>query len=305
MLRQSEGRGIDRVAYQYDRPVLFYVLATAIPWGCWFIAAYLSNLADQTPLVLRATLVLSVGGLVAPIVVAAALIWAKPDLRADVRSRLGWPGQASWIYLACSLLLLPVSLLLAQAISLLFGYDAGQFELREGYTFSAGLMPVWVTLLGAAIVEELAWHSYGTDTLIRRMSVFTASMIFTVIWVLWHLPLSFIAGYYHNEVVESGLLHTLNFPASMVAFVLLMNWLYFRCGRSILVPIVFHISANFSAEMFLTHPDSKIIQTGLLLVLSAVVVVRERSLFFRKPPPQTDSDRRSRAADDGGSGIGL
>lgn len=283
----DEGRGIDRVVHQYDRPVLFYVLATAIPWAFWFAAAYLSHLPGQTTAVLTATLILSLAGLLAPIAVVIGLVWRKPVLRADIWRRMAWPTGAPWFLILCAILLIPASLLLAQAISLLFGYDAGQFLLRDGYTFSAGLLPVWVTLLGAAIVEELAWHSYGTDTLIRRMSVFTASMVFTVIWALWHLPLSFIAGYYHNEVVKSGVLHTLNFPASMVAFVILMNWLYFRCGRSILIPIIFHISANVSAEMFMTDPDSKVIQTGILLVLSAVVVVKERTLFFTRPEPRT------------------
>ena len=55
------------------------------------------------------------------------------------------------------------------------------------------------------------------------MRVFTASMVFTVVWALWHLPLFFIDGYYHNEVVEQGWISALNFPLSMVAFVLLMN----------------------------------------------------------------------------------
>lgn len=278
-------RGIEPVAYEYDRPVLFYVLATAIPWACWFAAAYLSHLPEQTRAVLVATLVLSVAGLLAPLAVVAGLVWGRPVLRADIWRQMAWPRPASWFHVACAFLLLPVSLLLAQVISLPLGYSAEQFLLRDGYTFSAGLLPVWVTLLGAAVVEELAWPSYGTDTLIRRMNVFTASMVFTIIWVLWHLPLSFIEGYYHNEVVKSGVLHTLNFPASMVGFVILMNWLYFRCGRNILIPIVFHVSANFSAEMFMTDPDSKVIQTGILLVLSIVVVIKERRLFFTRPEP--------------------
>jgi|SRR5690625_1794791 len=276
-------RTIDAVAYAYDQPVLFYVLATAIPWALWFLAAYLSHLEEQTTAVLVSTLVLSVAGLLAPLAVVAGLVWHKPALQADIISRLGWPAGAPWPLLLCSLFLLPASLFAAQAISLLFGYDASQFQFRGGYTFTAGLLPVWVTLLGAAVLEELAWHSYGTDTLIRRMRVFTASLVFTVIWVIWHVPLAFIEGYYHSEVVESGWLQTLNFPLSMIAFVILMNWLYFRCGRSILVPIIFHTAANFSAEIFLTHPDSKLIQTAILLVVAAVVVVRERTLFFAPP----------------------
>jgi hypothetical protein len=34
--------------------------------------------------------------------------------------------------------------------------------------------------------------------------------------------------------------------------------------------------------MFATHPDSKVIQTGLLLVLSAVLVIKERRFFFER-----------------------
>lgn len=276
-------RGIDPLAYHYDRPVLFYALATAIPWACWFAAAYLSRRAEQTFSVQTWTTVLSVAGLIAPVAVVAWLLRNNPALRADVRRRLGWPTGIRLRYLAAALLLLPGSLLTAQAVSLLFGYGADQFLLRGGYTFTAGLLPVWVTLLGAAIFEEVAWHGYGTDSLVARMRVFTASMLFTVVWALWHLPLSFIDGYYHNEVVQQGWLHTLNFPASMIAFVLLTNWLYFRTGRSILLAVVFHITANFANEMFLTDPDTKIIQTALLLIVSAVVVIKDRRLFFGRP----------------------
>ena len=113
-------------------------------------------------------------------------------------------------------------------------------------------------------------------------------MLFTVIWALWHLPLAFINGYYHQEVVETGWLHTLNFPLSMIAFVLIMNWLYFRTGRSILITVLFHATANVVNEAFMTHEDTKLIQTALLLIVAAIVVFRDRELFFGQPsiPPR-------------------
>lgn len=280
---RGDGRPIAPVATRYDRPVLFYVLATAIPWAFWFAAAYLSHLPEQTSAVQVWTAVLGLAGLVAPVFVVVGLVRNRPELRADIRRRLVWPAGARWGFVAGALVLLLASLLAAQAISLLFGYSADQFLLRDGFTFSAGLLPVWVTLLGAALFEEVAWHSYGTDALVARMRVFTASMLFTVIWALWHLPLAFIDGYYHSEVVETGWLHTLNFPLSMVAFVLIMNWLYFRTGRSILITVVFHATANVVNEVFMTHEDTKIIQTALLLIVAAIVVVRDRDLFFGRP----------------------
>lgn len=276
-------RPIAPVAARYDRPVLFYVLATAIPWAFWFAAAYLSHLPEQTSAVQVWTAVLGLAGLVAPVFVVVGLVWNRPELRADILQRLVWPRGVRWGFVAGALVLLLASLLAAQAMSLLFGYSPDQFLLRGGFTFSAGLLPVWVTLLGAALFEEVAWHSYGTDALVTRMRVFTASMLFTVIWALWHLPLAFIDGYYHSEVVETGWLHTLNFPLSMIAFVLIMNWLYFRTGRSILITVIFHATANVVNEIFMTHEDTKIIQTALLLIVAAIVVVRDRDLFFGRP----------------------
>lgn len=277
------GPPIAPVAARYDRPLLFYLLATVIPWACWFAAAHLSNLPGQTPVVGWWTAGLGLAGLLAPVGVVAWLVRRRPELQADVRSRLIWPRGLRWGYVAGALGLLLASLLLAQAISLFFGYGADQFLLRGGFSFSAGLLPAWVTLIGAAVLEELAWHSYGTDALASRMRVLTASLVFTVFWALWHLPLAFINGYYHQEVVESGWLQTLNFPLSMIAFVLIMNWLYFRTGRSILVTVLFHATANLVNEVFRTHPDSKVIQTGLLLVVAVVLVVRDRELFLSPP----------------------
>ena len=54
-------------------------------------------------------------------------------------------------------------------------------------------------------------------------------------------------------------------------------------GRNIPLTIVFHLVANVGNELFLTHPDTKVIQTGILLVVCVVVVWRERGLFFTKP----------------------
>lgn len=267
------------IAYKYDRPVAFYVLATAFPWLLWFAAAYLSQLGEQTPMVRVWTATLGIAGLVAPIFIVIFLIRRRPDLRSDVLRRL-LPRRVGWWYLSVTLLLIVASILAAQAVSLLLGYSPEQFRLRGGFTFSAGLLPVWFTLIGAAIFEELAWHSYGTDALLRRMSVFTASLVFTVIWVLWHVPLGFIKGYYHSEVVEMGRIHVLNFPVSMVAFVILMNWLYFSTGRSILIAILFHVTANFANEIFMTHPDTKIIQTIVLIIVAGIVVATNRRLFF-------------------------
>lgn len=267
---------------KYRHPVLFYVLATAIPWAFWFAAAYLSHITPTNQLLATAVGVLGVVGLLGPTIIAFWMIWPQADLRNDLARRMiGLKGiRPLYLFLTCFLML--GSILLAQAISLLFGYSAEQFSLSGKSSFSAGIFPGWFLLFLAPLIEELAWHSYGTDCLRQRMSLVGASLLFGVFWVIWHMPLSFIKDYYHSNVADSGLLHSLNFAVSLIPYVILMNWLYYKSNRSIIVAIVFHITAGCFNEAFATHPDSKVIQTGLLLVLAIVVILRDRDFFLRR-----------------------
>jgi membrane protease YdiL (CAAX protease family) len=277
----------------YRHVGIFYLGATVIPWALWLLAGWNSHRPPAqawAPWILG---VLGMAGLAAPMVLASVLIGRDPALRRDVWGRLfRWP-QGSGKYVVLAFVLMPLSILLAQALSLMMGHSAMQFRFADHPSFSAGILPAWVILLLAPILEELAWHSYGTDALLRRWPVFTASMVFAVYWVVWHIPLASIKGCYQSNVMLSGWIYSLNFALSLFPFVLLMNWLYLRSGRNVFVAAVFHTTAVVFNEIFQTHPDSKVIQTGLLTLLTCVVLWRERTLFFRKPATQascTDSE---------------
>ncbi len=275
-------QALDPIIKRYRHPWLFFGLSTAIPWALWFTAGYLSHRPDNSPWVNIAIVVCELGGLLAPVFVAAVLI-ARAGLVSDALGRLTklrriHPGFGLFAAFG-----LPLALLLGTVISLPLGYSPEQFLLRGGFTFTAGLVPVWVPLTLAPILEELAWHGYGTDALVARWSVFKSSMVFAVIWAFWHLPLASIKGYYQAEVVETGWLSTANFLVSIFPFMILMNWIYYRCDRNILIAIVFHLSANFGNEIFQTHPDTKAIQTAILLIVSGFVLWHDRKLFFTRP----------------------
>jgi hypothetical protein len=280
----------------YNHPVLFYSLATAIPWLFWFTTAYLSHLEAGTPAYASVENLLgAVGlsipviiasfmiiGLAAPMITAFAMMFSNDHLKNDLFHRVFRLTAVDpvYIFLACFLML--ASILLAQVVSLLFGHSISQFALSSSFSFSAGLLPAWFLLFLAPLLEELAWHSYGTDSLRRRFSLFTTSMIFGVFWALWHFPLSFIKHYYHSNLVETGWIYTLNFSVSLIPYVLLMNWLYYKSKRNILIVIIFHVTAGFFNEIFATHPDSKVIQTLLLLALAVFLIIREPDYFFKR-----------------------
>jgi hypothetical protein len=269
---------------RYRHPFGFYFFSAAIPWTLWLVSAWLShrsNAADYS----IAIAILSLAGLCGPMLVAACYFWKDKALLADVTGRFFNFRSAPAAYFVLALVLMPASILLAMAISVLFGYPATQFVITGHATFSSGILPVWFILVMAPVLEELAWHTYGTDCLRQRFNLFNTSMIFAVYWALWHVPLAMIKGYYHANLVVEGALYGINFLVSIFPFVFLMNWLYYRTGRNILVAVVLHLTANVFNEIFATHPDSKVIQTGLLLALCVAVVLRERRMFFDRAFP--------------------
>lgn len=271
------------VINEYKHPFLFYFLCTLIPWSFWFAAAYLSHLPDTSYANLSG--VLGIAGLASPMVIAFTMMYVNPKLRHDLWGRLFSFKKVPpfYLFLACFLML--GSILLAQAISLLFGYSSDQFAFSGKTSFTYSLFPAWVMLFLAPLLEELAWHSYGTDCLRSRFSLFTTSLIFAIYWAFWHFPLSFVKGYYHSNLVEMGWIYSLNFALSIIPFVLIMNWLYYKTYRNIMIAIIFHITAGVSNELFATHPDSKIIQSVLLLALSIALIYREPQFFLRRPAP--------------------
>ncbi len=267
------------ILQDYKHTYLFYILATLIPWMFWGLAAIISHSTYFSYPGELASL-FAFAGLLAPAILAFMLVYRSKRLMTDITQRLFNLRSGKPVYWLLTLLLMPASILLAQLVSLWFGYPASQFAFSEHYSFTSGVFPVWFLLVTAPLIEELAWHSYGTDTLVNRFTLFKASILFALFWGVWHIPLSFINDYYHSNLVVTGWIHGVNFLLSLFPFVIIMNWLYFKTGRSILSAIVFHITAGYFNEIFATHPDSKVIQTGLLTIVAIAILAKERELFF-------------------------
>lgn len=272
----------NQIIRKYKSPFTFYILSILIPWTLWFISAYFSHKTPLTSTFEWLTGITSFAGLLAPVVIALFFMLPDKALRKDFLGRFLNFGNVKPQYILITLFLMLLSILAAQTISLFFGYSSDQFALRGAFTFTSAVFPVWFLLIAAPLLEELAWHSYGTDCLRSRFNLFTASLLFAIFWAFWHFPLSFINDYYHSNLVESGTIYSINFVVSLIPFVFIMNWLYYKTNRNIILPIIFHITAGFFNEIFATHPMSKVIQTGLLLIVSVYLVLKDKELFFKR-----------------------
>lgn len=267
---------------RYKKPALFFILSTLIPWVFWFAAGKVSWITPYQEKYLQIASVLACIGLFAPLGVVYWMTNKDKELRRDISKRFFNFKDIKPVYVFLTCLIMPISIMLAQAISLPFGYSPEQFIITGNFTFSSGIFSVWFLLILAPVIEELAWHSYGTDSLRSKFNLFNTSLIFGAVWGIWHMPLSTIRDYYQSNLVNDGWIYGLNFLVSIIPFVLLMNWLYYKTGRNIIVAIVFHITAGFFNELFAPHPDTKIIQTVLLCILATIIVVKDRKFFFDK-----------------------
>jgi hypothetical protein len=100
------------------------------------------------------------------------------------------------------------------------------------------------------------------------------------------MPLSFVKGYYQNVLVETGVIYSINFLVSLIPYLIIDNWLYYKTNRNMFLEVLFHFEAGFFNELFQTHPDSKIIQTILLLLFSIILICKEKTFFFSKSPEE-------------------
>jgi len=268
---------------KYEHPVLFYGVAFFVPWAFWFLLAWLSHSELwENPVVVFLGSVLGLIGLFGPFIIAMILILPDKEMRQELFSAVfSFRGIKPffWVLTVC---LFPASILVAQLISLVFGHSVSQFRIVESMSFTAGIFPAWFLLIIAPIFEEFGWHTYGIHCLRNRLNLLLTCIIFGIMWGIWHMPLSFVKGYYQNVLVETGIIYSINFLASLIPYLIIGNWIYYKTNRNMLLVVVFHFLAGFSNELFQTHPDSKIIQTVLLLILSIIIICREKEFFFSK-----------------------
>lgn len=259
-------------------PIPFYLITILTSLALGPIAAYLSARGQSEKI-----LPLLILDLCVPCVTAIAMIYfsGNKEMIQDFWTRLlsfkVGPG-----FLAFIILLMPCVMLLATALSLLFGYSADQFFFAKNLSVMKGwsILGIFLPLLLAPLIEELGWRGYGVDSLRAHYNLFTTSVIFGILWALWHLPLFFIKGFYQNQLWDLGTVYVLNFFVSTFIVAFLMNWVYYHTDRSIPAIVLFHAIINLSSILLRTEPFTKCIATAVLALVLIVILFQDRAFFF-------------------------
>jgi len=183
---------------------------------------------------------------------------------------------------------MPFSVILSVFISFFFGGSPEQLTFSQSFSFSTGFIPVLLILFLAAVFEEFGWRGYGFESLESRYSFFTASVIFSLLWSLWHLPLIFINNTYQYEIFHLNIWYCINFYFSIIPLGIIVSWFCKKNNKSIISAVVFHFIINLSQEALNITQNVKIIQFFVLTFFALLIVWMDRDLFFSKKDSSND-----------------
>lgn len=127
--------------------------------------------------------------------------------------------------------------------------------------------------------EEAGWRGFALPELQRRFSPLVSTLILTLFWALWHLPLFL----YRSGYTSMGAAEIVGWFASLLTGSILLTWLFNSSRGSILVCAVFHAAvdvafmSDLSAGNALSYLGAAITLWGIM-----TLTVCWRS-FNRKP----------------------
>ena len=171
-----------------------------------------------------------------------------------------WPVLAVCLLLPLGVVVLPVKILAALAVSVPHLSWEGWPHYLYGAVIGEGL-------IGPGLFEEIGWRGFALPYLQRRYSALVSSLIIGLVWAFWHFP-NFLA-FTPSDLAE--------FVPKVIALSLIFTWVYNSTGGSLFAVVVLHGAIIASAKLF-DCPDAGVslredVIAGLLYAVIAVGLV--------------------------------
>lgn len=265
--------------YKY-KPIRFYAVCFVLTWAFWIAAAIIMRTEKDNDI----SVLLMLLGLPAPAVTAVITVLTSGSkaLKRDLQRKLVGFYRIKPLSILAAVVGFAAIVVLSVLLSALFGQSLEQLSFTEDFSFSIGGTSALLTILLAAVIEEIGWRGYGEDSVAAYFSWFTESIIFGFVWALWHLPLFWIEGTYHYGLRELGVGYVLNFLVSVNPMGFLTTWVYVKNNRSMLACIIFHLFINTMQEKIAMTPQTKCIETVVVFLAAIFVVLTNKEMFFEK-----------------------
>jgi uncharacterized protein len=246
----------------------FFVLAYAISWLIWAPLWLPAFGVHGLPVLPFHHALGALGPIAAALMVSAMETgWAGPH---DLLRRMGlWRGRLVWVAVA---LLAPYALLAFAVVgaSVLGGESlslAGFASSREFPQFSA-LAFLAYNIVSFGFGEEVGWRGFALPRLQTRHTALVASVLLTLGWALWHLPLFF----YRPGYTSMDAIGIVGWFFSLLTGAVLLTWLYNESQGSILVVAIFHATVDVAFTSSVSSP-TVVNAAGALITLWGIIVL--------------------------------
>jgi membrane protease YdiL (CAAX protease family) len=159
----------------------------------------------------------------------------------------------------------------------------------SGIEISPAWLIYFVYLISTTLLsggnEEPGWRGFITPVLLERFNPVTACTLTATGWAIWHLPMYFLAGWGGNNQPFIWLL-IYCIPLSMI-----LTWLYFRSGKSIIPVMLLHAGTNvvfqyfpMNTQLFENIADEfTVIKTAIYWLFAVIILILTKgSLGYSK-----------------------
>jgi membrane protease YdiL (CAAX protease family) len=206
--------------------IFFFVATYFITWLCWIP---LINLGE-----IEWVRMLGGFGPTLSALMLTLLMRSRADLRRLLERLKRWRVGIHYYLFS----VFATAVLVIAAISLYFFLGGGPLEFNDPSQWYLIIVVFFYVLLFSVLGEEIGWRGFALPRLQRRMSALGSSLVLGFIWGLWHLPLFFVPGNFHQMIPVSL------FLLQSLAISVVYTWLYNSTEGSLLIVNMFHAASN-------------------------------------------------------------
>jgi membrane protease YdiL (CAAX protease family) len=143
--------------------------------------------------------------------------------------------------------------------SILISKEFPQFNLLTFFIYN---------LLLFGFGEKVGWRGFALPRLQQKFSALTSSIILTIFWAIWHLPLFF----YKPGFTSMDITGIFGWTFSLLTGSILLTWLYNSSEASILVCAVFHSTVNIAFTADFVN-ENYVNYMGMLITIWAILTI--------------------------------
>jgi membrane protease YdiL (CAAX protease family) len=148
-------------------------------------------------------------------------------------------------------------------------------KLQWNPKFLAVQFAAWFVL---ALGEELGWRGFALPILLKKRSVFNASLLLGIIWCVWHFPKILGSPYIKDwSMASTGLFM---FSLQIIAGNFIICWLFIKSNRNVWATTLYHSLWNLVSTVYLFMAMDKY-ATALLVVIALVIILLDRESMLK------------------------